>query len=241
MFSVSNLTETVGTDIIAVCPSRGTDIPVLVRFRATAGASPDPQKLYVCSAVGTVENRKKIQAGSTSAELTSPTSSNGDFAAGDLFLAVNRSGGYEVLEIDSITGNDVTWVTGPSEPILTRSLLYAFYRSSGEPEPPFPTFPPSHTVSNITTPFYEIAPSTTLNRVVYQPAGRDPQISGSTDAFDSEGCPMMLILTNNDAASTLDLAEFDWVDRTQSVAKRSGIASEDAERGGTGPIIFPKP
>jgi len=235
MFSIGNLTESVGTDIIAVCPPRETDIPVLLRFSATAGSQ--DQKLFVCSTVGIVENTRMIPAGGTTTTLTSPTSNNGDFAADDQFLAVNKSGGYELLEIQSISGNDVTWKSGPSEQILVRSPIYAFYKNSDYVA--FPTIPPTPG-NNITSPYYEIPANTTVSLTVHQPAGRDPQLSGSSDAFDSEGCPMMLLMTNNVSQGSIDFAEFDWVDRTQSVAKREGIASEGAE-GGTGPIVIPKP
>lgn len=226
MYSVYNLTESAGTDIIAVCPPRDTDIPVLTKFTATAGNQAGGQKLYICSAVGVVENKYMIGQGQTDAVLTSTGAGSDSFAAGDIFVATNRLGGHEALEVASVSGNDVTFVSGPTTPIATRSLLYAFYHSSDSGQLKFPPVEP-----NITSPYRVIPANSTLTLSTWEQAGRDPQSSGEPDSFNSEGCPMILVLTNNGQAGSIDLAVFDWIDRSNSVTLRLA-AGVDADAGG---------
>ncbi len=230
MFAVSNLTESAGTDIIAVCPPRDTDIPVLLGFTATAGSI--DQKLFVCSAVGVVENKYMIQSGSTSANLVAGNASS--FSVGDIFVATNRNGGHEALEVATVSGNEVTWVTGPSVPIATRSLLYSFYRASDSGYVKFPEVEP-----NLTTKHYAIPANTTVTLRVHDQAGRDVQVDGVDDSFNSEGCPMAIIMTNNTDAGSIDRAEFDWIGRDASTSRRDGVDATSFKE--FEPIVIPKP
>ena len=103
-YSTGRHTESVGTNIVEVCPAQGIKVPVLRAFSATAGAT--AQSLYVMTPVGIFETDDFTDAGETTTRVTTTKPGRNDAGAlvtlssGDLVVAINRDEGVSVLLVE---------------------------------------------------------------------------------------------------------------------------------------------
>lgn len=212
-YSLGRHTASVGTDIVAVCPARDTDIPVLTSVTVTTGAA--EQTLYVCIPMGLTENTTFLTAGSTTVTVTDIAPLK--YAGGDSktinadsrIVALSQFGTYEVLKVASVSGNDITFSTGPSYDMPVRSIMYVMYDPTEEiialPSPIATTMHPS----------FRMPASATTTLSLSMQGG--VKTGGGVFAL-AEGTPMMLYLTNDFAQAAIESAEFDFVDRSEELA-----------------------
>ena len=87
------------------------------------------QSLYVLSPLGIFETDQFVAAGSSTTRVTNVTPGRDDagepltLAVDDVVVAINRYSQFERLTVDSVSGDVVTWQTGPSADLLHRCLL----------------------------------------------------------------------------------------------------------------------
>jgi len=232
-YTTGRHTESVGNNIVDVCPARGTQVPMLRAFSATSGAS--AQSLYAMSAVGIFETDQYVAPNGTTTRVTTVTPGRNDAGAlitlssGDLVVAINRDEQYEVLEVSSVSGDTITWVTGPTSALLHRSLLYAFYN----PIEPFPPpFPPQEPVSQ---PYIDIPANTTVTQNnAWFVSARTKQEAGVP--FTAAGCPMLVLLTNDSSQATLNYCTFSWVDSAETLVPDTQENFDEQ----VAPIVIPK-
>jgi hypothetical protein len=232
-YTTGRHTESVGTNIVAVCPAQGIRVPVLRAFSATASAT--AQSLYVMTPVGIFETDDFTDAGETTTRVTTTKPGRNDAGAlvtlssGDLVVAINRDEQYELLEVSSVSGDTVTWATAPTSALLHRCLLYAFYT----PIEPFPPpFPPQEPVSQ---PYVDIPANTTVTHTnAMFPAARTKQQAGVP--FTAAGCPMLVLLTNDTNQAVLNWCSFSWIDSTDTLVPDTQEIFDEQ----VAPIIIPK-
>lgn len=229
-YSIGRHTATVGTDIVAVCPAKGTDIPVLSRVVITTGGS--EQTLYVCTPMGLTENSTMLPAGSTTvtvidiAPLKYSEGKSKTINTDSRIVVTNEYGGFEVLKVSSVSGNNITFSTGPTYDVPVRSIMYVMYDPTEEiialPSPIATTLHPS----------FVIPANSTRSFFITVQAG----IKTGGGAFTlGQGTPMMLYLTNDFSQAAIESAEFIFVDREEELI---GIlyGAEALSVGGIAPI-----
>lgn len=232
-YATGRQTESVGTNILAVCPAQGIKVPVLRAFSATASGT--AQSLYVMTPVGVFETDDFTDAGETTTRVTTTKPGRNDAGAlvtltsGDLVVAINRDAQYELLKVSSVSGDTVTWTTAPTSALLHRCLLYAFYT----PFAPFPpTIPPQDPVSQ---PYVDIAANTTVTQTnVMFAAARTKQQAGVP--FTAAGCPMLVLLTNDTNQAVLNWCSFSWIDSKDTLVPDTQEIFDEQ----VAPTIIPK-
>lgn len=228
-YFVGYTTESVGTDIVVVCPARGTSIPVLSGLSVTTGGT--EQTLYFLKPMAIVWTMSFTQNGTTTTAISNVfplKDSTGDpvgLGEDDLLVVINEHSQFEMLKVASVTGNTVTWAAGPSEDVLYGSLVYIFLDPLiGQKE-----LPPTDAT------FYErliIPANTTLElRDIKIPASVTAPINGMQDM----GAPMALYLTNDTDQASIEYAAFEYYDPTQEEFE----AARDAFSALTTDIPFP--
>jgi len=232
-YTTGRHTETVGTNIVEVCPAQGILVPVLRSFSATAGAT--AQSLYAMTPVGIFETDEFTAAGDTTTRVTSTAPGRNDAGAlieleqGDLVVAINRDEQYELLEVSSVSGDTVTWATGPTSGLLHRCLLYAFYT-------PFPDVPPKFPEQDpVSQPYTDIAANTTVTQKnAWFVSARTKQEAGAP--FTAAGCPMLVMLTNDTNQAVLNWCTFGWIDSTDTLVPDTQETFDEQ----VAPIVIPK-
>lgn len=112
-YTVGKTTESVGTDITARCPAKGTLVPVLTGFSVTTGAT--EQWLYLMSPIGLTWTQSFTQSDGTSTKLAdtkpawNPDGTPKEIAADDFVALMSEDSQYPVTKVLGVSGGpDIT-------------------------------------------------------------------------------------------------------------------------------------
>lgn len=204
IYSVGKTTAPVNTDIIVVCPARGTMIARVDAVCVSAGGA--DQYLYFMTPLGITWSENQTKAGSTTTKLATSSPMPGKvLTTNSVLVAINQNAQFELLTVQSLSGNTITWKSGPSADIPIGSLFYAYYNpQEGETRVP-PTDASFHPRVRC-----RANQTTTLSGISYE-SGKQSQEGGRISGI---GVPVALMLTNDFSAATLEYCRFSWYEPT---------------------------